>query len=1360
MPQYTETAQMERRGITYLAEVCREMGYIWRETSNSDVGFDGEIELVLGVDATAQIIKVQSKAGKSYLRNNSQETFDFYADANQLEYWNGATNPVILFIFDPEEKIGYWKDVKKYLSHNPDVVSTRPHKLTFNKRRDRFIKESSDPLRKLFDGDLESFELVYRQHLIDRYSKLTLYSVTSDAPIAVDLERIFVKLNASQQRDRSTVNANLAYHLRSRNLRENISFEYQESSEDRTEESHFEVHDQTSLTLSISEALNSYPTLLVIGAPGAGKTTLLKYLALTFVRDEGLGRLQLHENRLPIFVALRDFSRYLDNLSKAGELLDFSPQLLDRFINDHLRMVGPQLQVPTDFITSHLQNKSCIVLLDGLDEVADSAKRARVAEAVASILVFYRGNRFVITSRPRGYEGEPKQRLSPLCAQFTIRDFDDEDVSEFASNWYEAVTRDRLGDTSEAVAESRLGTEDLLRAIYSDKRVKALAHNPLLLSVLAMVHQRGVGLPQRRAELYDECTDLLLGYWDQTKGGEAARELALYGELSRSEKRALLEPVALWFHERGAQGLEADKKDLMVQIASQFRTTFGDTEAKATRRAELFLEIIDERAGLLVERDAGVYAFAHLTFQEYLAARAIADREDYVNYTKWRLHDPWWREVVLLEVVHLSDVRSGGNRARKLTSDLIWSIYTAGSRLEAVLRRDLLLAARCLSDAGKLGVPEELRQTITDELVELWKTSIFHQQQREIADVFSYMMPTTEGAIIRSELTKALSDNGNRQKALETIMQLRTMAAYPEILKHLLQLTVDQDAEVRVTSIQSIGKIGGAAATTEIAHRLLELTADPNLEVRHAAIQSLTELGSAAASKISIRELLSFLVNSEEDIGYVTTWKVRYQDNIISSTEALDRVLPLVSEADEDVRLEAVETLFELSEAITNPETAAALEDVTSDLGYRLETSPGWLSTGMVEEAETDPGIERLLSQTADANDMVRSAALRVLGEIGRSAASPAILETLLSLTFDRDEVVRRLAIEAIKRMGALAAVPQVITRVIELTEDSDVAVRHTAVQTLGEMGASALTRNTVERLTELFQEEDNGIRAEAVWAIGEIGCKPLCSQIMKKLSTMTGDRDATVRKGIASAVGKIGIPVNSSALEILVKFCGDTDPSVRAESAWALGNVGGTGQTRKIIRLLTTMLADTKIGVRRQAVSALAKLSSFTKLPNLSARLLELSKETDVDIRQAAVTALGSLPNVPEMDGVMRRLYFLTKDERSTVRSASATALGALSAQKASRRTVSALLALSTDVDVDVRFAAVTALEKIRSSLAKSEIFKQLIGLWQNRLSNTSFEHSSGGTYRRVCDVAYEELASIVQQLTPQLQAGHNQLK
>jgi hypothetical protein len=68
-------------------------------------------------------------------------------------------------------------------------------------------------------------------------------------------------------------------------------------------------------------------------------------------------------------------------------------------------------------------------------------------------------------------------------------------------------------------------------------------------------------------------------------------------------------------------------------------------------RAKKLLEHIRYRTGLLIERRAGVFVFAHLTFQEYLAARAVYEG----NHLKIdpehlvREHsDGRWNEVIAL----------------------------------------------------------------------------------------------------------------------------------------------------------------------------------------------------------------------------------------------------------------------------------------------------------------------------------------------------------------------------------------------------------------------------------------------------------------------------------------------------------------------------------------------------------------------------------------------------------------------------------------------------------------------------------------------------------------------------------------
>ena len=61
-------------------------------------------------------------------------------------------------------------------------------------------------------------------------------------------------------------------------------------------------------------------------------------------------------------------------------------------------------------------------------------------------------------------------------------------------------------------------TRQLLRAIQVNERIRELAINPLMLTVIAMVHRDRVKLPDRRAELYAEAVDVLLGKWEEAKG--------------------------------------------------------------------------------------------------------------------------------------------------------------------------------------------------------------------------------------------------------------------------------------------------------------------------------------------------------------------------------------------------------------------------------------------------------------------------------------------------------------------------------------------------------------------------------------------------------------------------------------------------------------------------------------------------------------------------------------------------------------------------------------------------------------------------------------------------------------------------
>ena len=60
-----------------------------------------------------------------------------------------------------------------------------------------------------------------------------------------------------------------------------------------------------------------------------------------------------------------------------------------------------------------------------------------------------------------------------------------------------------------------------------------------------------------------------------------------------------------------------------------------------------FLEMVQNTSGLLLERNPGIYGFAHLTFQEYLAAVHVKE-ENLERVLVEQVSDSWWHETIRL----------------------------------------------------------------------------------------------------------------------------------------------------------------------------------------------------------------------------------------------------------------------------------------------------------------------------------------------------------------------------------------------------------------------------------------------------------------------------------------------------------------------------------------------------------------------------------------------------------------------------------------------------------------------------------------------------------------------------------------
>ncbi|WP_309113892.1 NACHT domain-containing protein [Saccharothrix sp.] len=349
--------------------------------------------------------------------------------------------------------------------------------------------------------------------------------------------------------------------------------------------------------------------LAVIGVPGSGKTTLLRHVALAVAGSRRVRR------RIPLVLYLRD---HVPAIVADTALPDLVRASLVRF---------PE-QEPPGWFEQRLRAGDCVVLLDGLDEVALPEDRRRVSAWVERQTRQYPRNDFVLTSRPQGYRSAPVSGATVL----QVRDFTDEQVVRFVRGWYGAMERLSTRDDDEAVRlRADKAADELLDKLHATPTLYDLSANPLLLTMVANVHRFGSKLPDSRAELYREICEVVL--WRRHE----AKDLPV--RLDGHRKEVVLQTLAFTMMSRRVRDLPRD------DVLAVFRPVLRRMSTSMTE--ELLLEDVSSN-GLLVERESGTFSFAHQTFQEYLASVHVRSA-DLLSLAAV-VDDDWWRETTVLAV--------------------------------------------------------------------------------------------------------------------------------------------------------------------------------------------------------------------------------------------------------------------------------------------------------------------------------------------------------------------------------------------------------------------------------------------------------------------------------------------------------------------------------------------------------------------------------------------------------------------------------------------------------------------------------------------------------------------------------------
>ena len=369
------------------------------------------------------------------------------------------------------------------------------------------------------------------------------------------------------------------------------------------------------------EIISRNKKLVLLGDPGSGKTTLINYLSLCLGVKYWKGGSKLIDlirlpsslnNLIPIKIILRDFAEGLPET-----LPDTSPDLLWKFITRQLERQN--LSFVIDHLHEELENGKVLISFDGLDEVQSINKRAFIRDVVKSFVSRYPDNYYLVTCRTFSYQppsqnDEPDLRLENWTTA-EICSFDLEKVNQFITGWHNELKR--INDFSENHVDKL--KYSLLQAVQRPD-LWPLAINPLLLTVMALVHTHRGHLPETRALLYEETIDILLWRWEQIKtkgdGGDYLLK-KLLNEAKREVvdlKRTLWE-VAYSVHSANTTHGNSDK----LADISQYSLIKAFAKLHPTKSQDWALEIIKIiklRAGLLIERAPEIFSFPLRTFQE------------------------------------------------------------------------------------------------------------------------------------------------------------------------------------------------------------------------------------------------------------------------------------------------------------------------------------------------------------------------------------------------------------------------------------------------------------------------------------------------------------------------------------------------------------------------------------------------------------------------------------------------------------------------------------------------------------------------------------------------------------------------